>query len=93
MAVVMKQISIVLQTGSSTLITFDFFRMKLFELSYKKITESEENSQLLEEGVLKSKPVQELCAEDPSRNRSAGARGATKAPHRRCLFPKSQART
>ena len=63
MAVVTKQISIILQTGSSTLTTFDFFKTRLFELSYKKITESEENSQLLEEGVLKSKPVQELCAE------------------------------
>ena len=63
MAVVMKQISIILQTGSSTLTTFDVFKNRLFELSYKKITESEENSQLLEEGVLKSKPVQELCAE------------------------------
>ena len=62
MAVVMKQISIILQNGSS-LTTFEVFRTRLFELSYKKITESEENSQLLEEGVLKSKPVQELCAE------------------------------
>ena len=63
MAVVTKQISIILQTGSSTLATFEVFKMRLFELSYKKITESEENSQLLEEGVLKSKPVQELCGE------------------------------
>ena len=63
MAVVMKQIGIILQTSSTTLISFDVFRTRLFELSYKKITESEENSQLLEEGVLKSKPVQELCAE------------------------------
>ena len=63
MTVVTKQIGIILQMGSSTLTTFDVFKSRLFELSYKKITESEENSQLLEEGVLKSKPVQELCAE------------------------------
>ena len=63
MTVVTKQIGIILQTGASTLASFDIFRSRLFELSYKKITESEENSQLLEEGVLKSKPVQELCAD------------------------------
>ena len=63
MVVVKKQINIILQTGSSTLTSFDVFKSRLFDLSYKKITESEENSQLLEESVLKSKPVQDLCAE------------------------------
>ena len=63
MAVVRKQIGIILQMGASTLTSFEVFRTRLFELSYKKITESEENSQLLEESVLKSKPVQELCDE------------------------------
>lgn len=63
MAVVKKQIGIVLQTHSTALGTFEVLKHYLFEISYKKITESEENSQLLEEGVLKSKPVQELCLE------------------------------
>lgn len=60
MAVVTKQITTVLQAGSS-LNTLDMLKQRLFDLSYKKITESEENSQLLDESVLKSRPVQELC--------------------------------
>ena len=60
MTVVTKQLTTVLQS-SSALNSFDILKQKLFDLSYKKITESEENSQLLDEGVLKSKPVQELC--------------------------------
>ena len=61
MAVVTKQITTVLQGGGSTLTSFDIFKQRLFDLSYKKITSTEENSQLLDESVLKSKPVQELC--------------------------------
>lgn len=61
MAVVTKQISTVLINGGSSLNSFDIFKQRLFDLSYKKITQSEENSQLLDENVLKSKPVQELC--------------------------------
>lgn len=62
LAVVMKQITTVLQGGGSSLTSFDVFKQRLFDLSYKKITSSEESSQLLDESVLKSKPVQELCA-------------------------------
>lgn len=61
MAVVTKQITTVLQGGGSSLTSFDIFKQRLFDLSYKKITSSEESSQLLDESVLKSKPVQELC--------------------------------
>lgn len=61
MAVVTKQISTVLINGGLSLTSFEIFKQRLFELSYKKITQSEENSQLLDENVLKSKPVQELC--------------------------------
>ena len=61
MAVVTKQITTVLQGGGSTLTSFDIFKQRLFDLSYKKITSSDENSQLLDEAVLKSKPVQQLC--------------------------------
>ena len=60
MAVVTKQITTVLQAGS-TLTSFDILKNRLFDLSYKKITESEENTQLLDETVLKSRPVHELC--------------------------------
>lgn len=61
MAVVTKQITTVLQSEKSTSLTsFDLLRTKLYELSYKKITESEEKSHLLDEAVLKSKPVEEL---------------------------------
>ena len=60
MVVVTKQITTVLNSGS-TLSSFDTLKQKLFDLSYKKITQTEENSQLLDENVLKSKPVQELC--------------------------------
>lgn len=61
MAVVTKQITTILQSEKSTTLTsFDLLRNKLFELSYKKITESEEKSHLLDEAVLKSKPVEEL---------------------------------
>lgn len=45
---------------STSLTSFDLLRTKLYELSYKKITESEEKSHLLDEAVLKSKPVEEL---------------------------------
>ena len=61
MAVVTKQITTVLQGGGSSLTSFDILKQRLFDLSYKKITTTEENSQLLDEAVLKSKPVQELC--------------------------------
>lgn len=61
MAVVTKQISTVLISGGSVLTSFEILKQRLFDLSYKKITQSEENSQLLDETVLKSKPVQELC--------------------------------
>ncbi len=61
MVVVTKQITTVLLNGGSNLTSFDIFKQKLFDLSYKKITQTEENSQLLDENVLKSKPVQELC--------------------------------
>ena len=60
-AVVTKQITTVLLNGGSSLTSFEIFKQKLFDLSYKKITQTEENSQLLDENVLKSKPVQELC--------------------------------
>ena len=59
MVVVTKQILTVLQS-SATLTTLDILKQKLFELTYKKIIEADENSQLLDESVLKSKPVQEL---------------------------------
>ncbi|KAL5515093.1 hypothetical protein EMCRGX_G000215 [Ephydatia muelleri] len=59
MVVVTKQILTLLQS-SATLTTLDILKQKLFELTYKKIIEAEENSQLLDESVLKSKPVQEL---------------------------------
>ena len=61
MAVVTKQITTVLQGGGSSLTSFDIFKQRLFDLSYKKITSSGDSSQLLDESVLKSKPVQELC--------------------------------
>ena len=60
MVVVTKQILTLLQSSTATLTTFDVLKTKLFELTYKKIIEAEENSQLLDESVLKSKPVQEL---------------------------------
>ena len=59
--VVTKQITIVLQ-ASAAMNSFEALRTRLFDLSYKKIMESEDNSQLLDDAVLKSKPVQELCA-------------------------------
>ncbi len=61
MVVVNKQISTVLVNGGLSLTSFEIFRNKLFDLNYKKITQTEESSQLLDENVLKSKPVQELC--------------------------------
>lgn len=61
MAVLTKQLTTVLINGGSSLTSFEIFRQRLFDLSYKKITQTEENSQLLDENVLKSKPVQELC--------------------------------
>lgn len=60
MVVVTKQITTVLQGGGASLTSFDIFRQKLFELSYKKITQTEESSQLLEENVLNSRPVKDL---------------------------------
>ena len=60
MVVVTKQITTVLQAGGPSLTSFDIFRQRLFDLSYKKITQTEESSQLLDENVLKSKPVQDL---------------------------------
>ena len=60
MVVVMKQISMVLQ-GGSTLTSFDILKTRLFDLNYKRIAEAEENSQLLDDSVLNSKPVVELC--------------------------------
>lgn len=60
MVVVTKQITTVLVNGGPSLTSFEIFKQKLFDLSYKKITQTEENSQLLDENVLKSKPVQEL---------------------------------
>lgn len=59
MVVVAKQISMVLQAGSN-LTSFDVLKTRLFDLSYKKITASEENSRLLDDTVLRSKPVMEL---------------------------------
>lgn len=60
-AVVTKQITMVMQSqDTSTLTSSEILRNRLFELSYKKITESEEHSQLLDESVLKSRPVQDL---------------------------------
>lgn len=61
MVVVTKQISMVIINGGLSLTSFDILRNRLFDLSYKKITQTEESSQLLDENVLKSKPVQELC--------------------------------
>ena len=59
--VVLKQITMVMQSqDTSTLMSPDMLRNRLFELSYKKITESEEQSQLLDENILKSRPVQDL---------------------------------
>lgn len=60
MVVVTKQITTVLQAGGSSLTSFDILRQRLFDLSYKKITQTEESGQLLDENVLKSKPVQDL---------------------------------
>ncbi len=60
MTVVTKQITTVLQAGAS-LTTFDQLKNRLFDLSYKKITEAEENTQLLDDAVISSKPVRELC--------------------------------
>ena len=59
MVVVTKQILTVLQS-SITLTSLDILKSKLFDLTYKKISEADESSQLLDESVLKSKPVQEL---------------------------------
>ena len=59
MVVVTKQILTVLQFGT-VLSSTDTLKLKLFEVTYKKIVEVEENNQLLDESVLKSKPVQEL---------------------------------
>lgn len=61
MAVVTKQMTTVLQAGTA-LTSMDSFKQRLFDLGYKKIMELEENSKLLDEVVLKSKPVQELSA-------------------------------
>ena len=63
MVVVTKQITTVLQTGGPSLTSFDIFRQRLFDLSYKKITQTEESSQLLDENIVKSKPVQDLIAQ------------------------------
>ncbi len=60
MAVVTKQITTVLQAGV-TLTSFDQLKSRLFDLNYKKITEAEENTQLLDDSVISSKPVRELC--------------------------------
>ena len=60
MVVVTKQITTVLVNGGLSLTSFEIFRNKLYDLNYKKITQTEESSQLLDENVLKSKPVQEL---------------------------------
>ena len=46
------------QAGSN-LTSFDVLKTRLFDLSYKKITASEENSRLLDDTVLISKPVME----------------------------------
>ena len=60
-AVVTKQITTVLQAqDTSTLTTSEILRTRLFDLSYKKLTEAEEQNQLLDEAVLKSRPVQDL---------------------------------
>ena len=60
-AVVTKQITTVLQSQDiNTLTSAEGLKTRLFELSYKKITEAEEQSQLLDEAVLKSRPVQDL---------------------------------
>ena len=61
MVVVTKQINTVIVNSGLSLTSFEILRNKLFDLSYKKITQTEESSQLLDEKVLKSKPVQELC--------------------------------
>jgi engulfment/cell motility protein 1 len=59
--IVLKQITMVMQSqDTSTLTSSDILRGRLFEISYKKITESEEQSQLLDESVLKTRPVEEL---------------------------------
>ena len=60
MVVVTKQITTVLQAGGSSLTSYDILRQRLFDLSYKKITQTEESGQLLDENVVKSKPVQDL---------------------------------
>lgn len=61
MVVVTKQLNTVIVNSGLSLSSFEVLRNKLFDLSYKKITQTEESSQLLDESVLKSKPVQELC--------------------------------
>ena len=61
MVVVTKQITTVLVSGGLSLTCLEIFRNKLYDLNYKKITQTEESSQLLDENVLKSQPVQELC--------------------------------
>ena len=59
MVVVTKQITMVLQSGTE-LTSIDMLKQRLSDLTYKKISEADESSQLLDESVLKSKPVQEL---------------------------------
>ena len=60
-AVVTKQITMVLQSqDTSTLTSSEVLKSRLFELNYKKIIAAEEQSQLLDEAVLKSRPVQDL---------------------------------
>ena len=61
MVVVTKQITTVLVKGGLSITSLDIFRNKLYDHNYKNITQTEENSQLLDENVLKLKPVQELC--------------------------------
>ena len=60
MVIVTKQITTVLVNGGLSLTCIEIFCKKLYDLNYKNITQTKENSQLLDENVLKSKPVQEL---------------------------------
>ena len=60
-AVVNKQITTVLASqDTSSLMSSEILRTRLFDLNYKKLTEAEEQNQLLDEALLKSRPVEDL---------------------------------
>ena len=52
MVVVTKQITTVIVNGGLSLTSLEIFGNKFYDLNYKKITQTEESSQLLDENVL-----------------------------------------